>query len=121
MTETHEHGWKPPKGKDIAVVPVWAVYAREIDPSAEVKSPLEWMLLTTVEVRNFEEAIERLRWYTLRLGIEVYHRIIKSGCRIEDRQLGDAARIESCLAIDLVVAWRIFWLTKQGRETPDVP
>lgn len=112
---------KPPKGKDLAWVPVWAVYAREIDPSAEVKSPLEWMLLTTVEVRNFEEAIERLRWYTLRWGIEVYHRVLKSGCRIEDRQLGDAARIESCLAIDLVVAWRIFWLTKQGRETPDVP
>jgi hypothetical protein len=112
---------KPPKGKDLAWVPVWAVYAREIDSSAEVKSPLEWMLLTTVEVRDFEEALERLRWYTLRWGIEVYHRVLKSGCRIEDRQLGDAARIESCLAIDLVVAWRIFWLTKQGRETPDVP
>jgi len=112
---------KPPKGKDLAWVSVWAVYAREIDAPAEVKSPLEWMLLTTVEVASFEEAIERLRWYTLRWGIEVYHRVIKSGCRIEDRQLGDASRIESCLAIDLVVAWRIFWLTKQGRETPDVP
>ena len=112
---------KPPKSKDLAWVPVWAVYAREIDAPAEVKSPLEWMLLTTVEVPNFEGAIERLRWYTLRWGIEVYHRVIKSGCRIEDRRLGDAARIESCLAIDLVVAWRIFWLTKQGRETPDVP
>jgi len=86
-----------------------------------LKSPLEWMLLTTVEVPSFEAAIERLRWYTLRWGIEVYHRVVKSGCRIEDRQLHDATRIESCLAIDLVVAWRIFWLTKQGRETPDVP
>jgi hypothetical protein len=112
---------KPPKDKDLAWVSVWAVYAREIDAPAEVKSPLEWMLLTTVEVPSFEAAIERLRWYTLRWGIEVYHRVIKSGCRIEDRQLSDATRIESCLAIDLVVAWRIFWLTKQGRETPDVP
>ena len=25
------------------------------------------------------------------------------------------------LAIDFVVAWRIYWLTKQGRETPDIP
>jgi hypothetical protein len=112
---------KPPKDKDLAWVSVWAVYAREIDAPAEVKSPLEWMLLTTVGVPSFEAAIERLRWYTLRWGIEVYHRVIKSGCRIEDRQLSDATRIESCLAIDLVVAWRIFWLTKQGRETPDVP
>lgn len=29
--------------------------------------------------------------------------------------------MEACLAIDLVVAWRIHHLTKLGRETPDVP
>ena len=112
---------QPPKGKELAGVPMWAVYAREVDPPPEVKSPLEWMLLTTVAVSSFEPAVERLRWYALRWGIEVYHRVIKSGCRIEDRQLNSADRIESCLAIDLVVAWRIYWLTKQGRETPDIP
>jgi hypothetical protein len=113
---------KPPK-KSPALdgVSAWVVYAREADAPPEVESPLEWMLLTTVEVSDHAQALERLRWYTLRWGIEVYHRVLKSGCRIEDRQLRDAARIESCLAIDLVVAWRIFWLTKQGRETPDVP
>jgi hypothetical protein len=30
-------------------------------------------------------------------------------------------RIESCLAIDIVVAWRIYHLTRLGRETPDTP
>jgi hypothetical protein len=45
----------------------------------------------------------------------------KSGTRIEDRQLGDADSIQSCLAIDMVVAWRVHWLTKQGRETPQLP
>jgi len=112
---------KPPNGKKLEPVSAWAVYAREVEPGPEVKSPLEWMLLTTVETSNFEQAVERLRWYTLRWGIEVYHRVIKSGCRIEDRQLCNADRIETCLAIDLVVAWRIFWLVKQGRETPNVP
>ena len=112
---------KPPQGKPLGGVSAWAVYAREVEPPPEVESPLEWMLLTTVEVANFAQATERLRWYTRRWGIEVYHRVLKSGCRIEDRQLNSAERIESCLAIDLVVAWRIFWLVKQGRETPDVP
>jgi hypothetical protein len=79
------------------------------------------MLLTTVKVSNFEEARERLRWYALRWGIEVYHRTIKSGCRIQDRRLNNADRLEACLAIDLVVAWRIYFLTKQSRETPDIP
>lgn len=112
---------KPPKDKKVGPVKVWAVYAREVQYAPEVKSPLEWMLLTTEEVSNFEQAVERLRWYSLRWGIEVYHRVVKSGCRIEDRQLNAADRIESCLAIDLVVAWRIYWLVKQGREAPEMP
>ena len=54
-------------------------------------------------------------------GIEVFHRTLKRGCQIENRQLGNADRIEACLAIDMVVAGRIFHLTKLGRETPKVP
>lgn len=113
---------EPPKRKKhLTAVEIWAVYARETDYSSEVKSPLEWMLLTTVEVSTFKDALERLKWYALRWGIEVYHRTLKSGCRIEDRRLNNAYRLESCLAIDMVVAWRVYFLTKQGRETPDIP
>ena len=111
----------PPRGSDLPPVPIWAVYATEVDPGPDVSAPLEWMLLTTVPVGSFDDAGERLRWYALRWGIEVYHRTLKSGCRIEDRRLATADRIEACLAIDMVVAWRVYLLTKQGRETPDVP
>jgi Druantia protein DruA/Transposase Tn5 dimerisation domain/Transposase DNA-binding len=100
---------------------MWAVYAREVDHGSEIKSPLEWMLLTTVEVSSFEQAQERLEWYSNRWSIEVYHRTLKSGCRIEDRQLNTRERLESAVAIDVVVGWRIHWLTKLSRETPDVP
>lgn len=112
---------KSPKGKTLPPVKVWAVYTKEIDPSPDVKEPLEWMLLATVETMTFDEACERIKWYALRWGIEVYHRTLKSGCRIEDRRLDTAKRIQACLAIDLVVAWRIYFLTKQGRETPHLP
>jgi hypothetical protein len=56
---------------------------------------------------TFTQATEKLMWYARRWGIEVLHRTLKSGCRIEQRQLGNAERIEACLAIDMVVAWRI--------------
>ena len=79
------------------------------------------MLLTTAPTDSFEKACVHLSWYTHRWTIEVFHRTLKSGCRIENRQLGCANRLEACLAIDLVVAWRIHHLTKLGRETPDVP
>jgi hypothetical protein len=111
---------KPPQNKELSPVEMWAVYAREIDYPSDLKSPLEWMLLATVPVSNFDDAKERLSWYARRWGIEVYHRTLKSGCRIEDRRFDNADSIESCLAVDMVVAWRIFFLTMQGRETPDI-
>jgi len=112
---------KPPSGKGrLPKLQIWAIHAKEVG-LPEQGEPLEWMLLTTAETATFEQALERLRWYTLRWGIEVYHRTLKSGCKIEERQLGHADRIEACLAIDMVVAWRIFNLTKLGREVPDVP
>ena len=110
----------PTGHKGGAALRVWAVLAQEEQAPPGVK-PLEWMLLTTVSVETFEQAIEKLQWYARRWGIEVMHRTLKSGCRIEQRQLGQADRLEACLAIDLVVAWRIFYLTKLGREVPQAP
>jgi len=101
-------------------ISIWAVLAQEQNAPVGVK-PLEWMLLTTVPVTCFEQATEKLMWYARRWGIEVLHRTLKSGCRIERRQLGQADRIEACLAIDLVVAWRIYYLNKLGREVPQAP
>ena len=101
-------------------IPVWAVFAQEQETPPGAK-PLEWLLLTTLSVASFEQALERLMWYARRWGIEVLHRTLKSGCRIEQRQLGQADRLEACLAIDLVVAWRIYYLNKLGREVPEAP
>jgi hypothetical protein len=110
---------KSPRGGGFPEIDVWAVYSREIDYGEQVKEPLEWMLLTSVKTESFEQACERLNWYGRRWGIEVYHRIMKSGCRIEDRRLADADSLQSCLAIDLVVGWRVFWFAMVGREKPD--
>lgn len=101
-------------------VELFAIEAREVG-APKGASPLQWRLLTTLPVENLAQAIEKLQWYAKRWGIEVFHRTLKSGCKIEQRQLGHADRIETCLAIDLVVAWRIFHLCKLGREIPDVP
>lgn len=111
----------PPKGKAYPPVEVWMVYGLETDCPKEITSPLEWMLLTTVDVNSFEDACERLAWYAKRWGIEIFHRTVKSGCKIEDRQLSTQKSLEACLAIDMVIAWRIYYLTKLGREVPDAP
>jgi len=112
---------QPPRTRPhLPELTLWAVLAQEAEAPAGIK-PLRWMLLTTCPVESFAGACEKLHWYTLRWGIEVYHRTLKSGCQIEQRQLGTAERLEACLALDLVVGWRIYHLAKRGRETPAVP
>lgn len=112
---------RPPKLKPyLGALTVWAVYVTEVNPPSQ-KDAVEWMLLTTIEVNNFEQALEKVDWYKRRWGIEEYHKTIKSVCRIENRQLADRAVWQNCLAIDLVVAWRIEHIKKLSRETPQAP
>ena len=84
------------KSEGLPTVTLWAVQVREVDPPTDVK-PIEWLLLTTVEVQTVEDAIERVAWYACRWGIEVWHRILKSGCRIEARQLATARALAALL------------------------
>jgi hypothetical protein len=112
----------PPKHLSLSdSIYVWAVYLTEHDESGEIESPIEWMLLTTADVNTLEDAVKRVEWYSGRWGIEVYHRTLKSGCRIKDRQLETADRLEVSLGVDMVVAWRIYHMTMLGREIPDSP
>jgi hypothetical protein len=103
-----------------APIDLWAVYLWERDPPAGSEA-VEWLLLTNVATTRYEEALERARWYSARWGIEVFHRTLKTGCQIEDRQLGFRARLENCLAVDLVMAWRVYYLTLMGRVEADLP
>src|SRR6516162_8676248 len=69
---------------------LWAVQVQEVDPPTDV-TPIEWLLLTTGAVETVDDAIERVQWYSCRWGIEVWHRILKSGCHLEARQFQQAA------------------------------
>jgi hypothetical protein len=107
--------------KDSPSVSLWAIMLREEGTPPQGTHAVEWLLLTNIAVNTFEEAVQKARWYMNRFQIEVYFRTLKTGCRIEDRQLGTVQRLENCLAIDMVVAWRIAYLKMQSRLTPEAP
>ncbi len=114
---------RPPKARakeHLAPVQVWAVWAIEDQPPPGVKA-VEWMLLTTCTVVDGAGALEVVAWYSCRWGIEVWHKILKSGCRIEARQLETAARLTRCLTLYSVIAWRIVYATMLARAVPDAP
>jgi len=99
---------------------LWVIEAFEEDPPEGVK-PLRWILLTTVEIDSFETAKACVEWYCVRWRIEDWHRVLKSGCRIERFAHKTVERLRRAIAINLVVAWRVMVLTLLRREEPELP
>jgi len=113
------HAPRTGSGRGLAPIQMWGVWAYE--PAApEGTQPLDWKLLTSVPVNTAEDALERLEWYAARWGIEQWHKILKSGCNIEMRQLESAERLERLLTVYAVIAWRILYATLLARVVPDI-
>jgi hypothetical protein len=112
---------KPPQArKRFGTVSLWGVLATETSPPKGEKA-IEWLLLTTLPTPSVDDAIERVHWYTCRWTIEVWHRVLKTGCRIESRQLETADRLAVALTLYSIIAWRILYATMLARTAPDVP
>jgi hypothetical protein len=113
---------RPPHrpGEALPEVTLWVVMATELDPPPG-QDPIHWVLLTSLPVPDLETAVDVLELYLARWEIEVFHRVLKSGCRVEKLQFEDASRLKPALALYLIVAWRILYLMKLGREHPELP
>jgi len=97
-----------------------AIWVHEPEPPAEIE-PLDWMLLTDLHVITAIEAWEKVDWYCRRWGIEEWHRVLKSTCKVEHREFKTDEHLKRALVFDLIMAWRILALVKLGRATPNVP
>ena len=106
--------------KDKEPIDVWVIHALEENAPPQTKA-VEWFLLTTINITSVQDAEQCLRWYCLRWRIEDWHRVLKSGCRIEDIAHETVERLRRAIAINLVIAWRIMLMTLLGRETPELP
>jgi hypothetical protein len=83
------------------------------------RKPIEWKLITDLPVRGRAEAIEKINWYAMRWKIEVFHKILKSGCRAEDSKLRTAERLANLMAVFCILSWRVLWLTMLNRIAPN--
>ncbi len=81
---------------------------------------MNWILLTNININNFEEAVEKIQWYCLRWRIEVFHKILKSGLKVEECRLQTADRLIRFLTIMSIIAWRIFFITLVARTNPNL-
>jgi len=108
------------KGKKLPRVTFCVVMATEKDPPKD-EDPIDWVLLTSLEVREFQTALEIVDLYAVRWEIEVFHRVLKTGCKVEELQLKKDERTKVAIALYMVVAWRVLYLMTLGRECPTLP
>jgi hypothetical protein len=94
------------------------LHATERDPP-KGREPIDWKLVTDLPIKSRKEAIEKSNWYAMRWKIETFHKILKSGCRVEDVKLRTAERLVNLIAILCLLSWRVFWMTMLNRATPE--
>ena len=112
---------RPPWRADrhLPALTVNAVLVREINPPPG-DEPVEWLLLTSLPVDTLQAVEHVVQYYCVRWMIEVFFRVLKSGCRVEDRRFEQVDRWLTCLAVYLVAAWRTLYVCRLGRGCPEL-
>ena len=110
----------PPIGKQkrYPALDLTVIHARE-EGTPEDRPAIDWKLITDLPVMSPGEAVEKILWYAMRWKIEVFHKILKSGCRAEDARLRTAERLVNLIAVFCILAWRLFWMTMINRAAPN--
>ncbi len=112
---------RPPWRADrvLPVVEMNVVMVSEVNPPAG-DEPVEWLLLTSLSIETVEQVQQIIQYYTVRWMIEVFFRVLKMGCRIEERMFEYMDRLLTCLAIYMIVAWRTLYVCRLGRGCPEI-
>jgi hypothetical protein len=111
----------PPDRAHVELTPVTVnvVLVSEIDPPAG-EVPVEWLLITTLPIDTVEHVRQIVQDYAVRFMIEVLFRVLKSGCRVEERRFEQIDRLLPCVAVYLIVAWRTLMVCRLCRSWPDL-
>jgi hypothetical protein len=112
----------PPIGKQnrYPALTLTVIHAEERETPKNRKK-IEWKLITDLPVRSYREAVEKLEWYAMRWKIEVFHKILKSGCKAEESKLRTAERLVNLISVFRILSWRVFWMTMINRSAPEAP
>ena len=95
------------------------VLVEEQNPPADCE-PIQWLLVTSLPIDTLEQVQQIVQCYCLRWQIEIFFKTLKSGCRIERRLFENLPRTLNSLAVYSIIAWRVMYLCRLGRECPDL-
>jgi hypothetical protein len=109
--------WRP--DRKLPAVTVNVVLVSEVNPPPG-DEPVEWLLLTSLRIDSVEQIRQIIQDYCVRWMIEIFFRVLKSGCRVEERLFEYMDRLLTCLALYVIVAWRTLYVCRLGRSCPEI-
>lgn len=90
--------------------PLYVVYLKQLDASEE-QTATQWAVFSSTPVVKEQEAIQILDIYTHRWRTcEDFHKCLKSGCSMEQRQFESAHAMTNCVAILSITALHLLRL-----------
>jgi len=79
-------------------------------------TPLHWVLLTSEAVDTLEQCVHVIKLYKYRWKVEEFHKSLKTGCQIEQRQLQTRHRLEAVLGLYSVIGMMLLRIRDAARE-----
>ena len=65
---------------------------------------IDCKLFTDLTITSRKQAIEKLQWYAMRWKIETFHKIMKSGCKVEQSKLRTSERLVNLVALYCILS-----------------
>jgi hypothetical protein len=96
------------------------VQVQEIDPPKN-STPLQWVLYSRESVSSFKACLKVIEYYEQRPLVEEYHKCLKTGLQIEERQYDSADRLRPVIGVICVQAVRLLQLRDIARQAPETP
>jgi Transposase DNA-binding len=112
------------KDKNYGSLPIWVVEVREITPVQTGQAPFEplhWILITSLTVADFAQALQIIRFYTLRWRVEDFHVVLKQGCAVEKLQFKHKHALQNLVALYSIIAVQHLRLRYLHEVKPDAP
>jgi hypothetical protein len=109
--------WSPEGFEQPRFLQLHLVEAVESDPPSGEQG-VQWLLLTTEPIGSADEVLRVIDLYRRRWVIEEYFKALKTGCRLEQRQMEGAASMMRMLALLLPAAWRLLLLRGAASHDP---
>ena len=109
----------PRQNKKCSPVTINIVHCIESNPPSE-EEKIEWYLLTSMPITDRNLVFKTIRYYLCRWQIEIFFKILKSGCNVEKLQFTTLKAICNCIALYMIIAWRILYITMISRIYPKI-